>query len=239
MVQYELVGPSLRRPTERSFRSNQRGERQRTSNAYTQAIHANARIRHRRERKLYAKSRMSSSSRSTRSVPGVGPRGKLDGDALSATAGPSHGAMALGNITTALIQQKTMPPSQRSKCEDCRIIEPYFGFVGEKARWCGKCAKDHRGAIDMKHKQCQDCQGKRPHFGLPGAKVGLWCGSCAKSHEGAVPVGRALCGDCGVKQPSYGLPADGLIRWCSGCAKQREGAVDVEHNREYKPGRNR
>jgi hypothetical protein len=41
-----------------------------------------------------------------------------------------------------------MPPSQRSKCEDCRMIEPYFGFVGEKARWCGKCAKDHRGATD-------------------------------------------------------------------------------------------
>jgi hypothetical protein len=99
-------------------------------------------------------------------------------------------------------------------------------------------------SIDAKQKWCQDCQVKRPHFGLPGTNQPgtnqrLWCGSCAKSHEGAVPVGRALCGDCGVKQPSYGLPADGLIRWCSGCAKQREGAVDVEHNREYKPGRNR
>jgi hypothetical protein len=165
---------------------------------------------------------------------GVGPRVKLDGHALSATAGPSHGAMALENITTALIEQKPMPPSQRRKCEDCMMIEPYFGFVGEKARWCGKCAKDHRGAIDVKHKQCQDCQGKRPHFGLAGAKVGLWCGRCAKSHEGSVPVGRVLCGDCGVKQPSFGLPGDGVIQWCSSCAKQREGTVDVVNNREYK-----
>ena len=37
------------------------------------------------------------------------------------------------------------------KCEDCQTKRPHFGLPDEpkKERWCGVCAKQHAGSVDI------------------------------------------------------------------------------------------
>ena len=50
-------------------------------------------------------------------------------------------------------------------CEDCqeKWAESWYGLqVDRKRRWCGTCAKWHRGVYLPKRKMCENCQEKQP-----------------------------------------------------------------------------
>jgi hypothetical protein len=77
------------------------------------------------------------------------------------------------------------------KCEGCGLKQPSFGLPAEgKKRWCGGCAKGHKGAVNVGSKKCEGCGLKQPSFGLPSEGKMRWCGGCAKGHKGAVRAGR-------------------------------------------------
>eukprot|EP01045_Picozoa_sp_COSAG04_P020329 COSAG04_NODE_2070_length_4866_cov_72.921334_5_plen_356_part_00 len=51
-----------------------------------------------------------------------------------------------------------------------------FGLPSDRLRrWCGTCARQHEGAIDVVNKRCEDCQKKRPNFGMPDERKARWC----------------------------------------------------------------
>eukprot|EP01045_Picozoa_sp_COSAG04_P020540 COSAG04_NODE_2112_length_4765_cov_32.368838_3_plen_175_part_00 len=48
-------------------------------------------------------------------------------------------------------------------CEDCQEKWAGYGLqVDRKRRWCGTCAKWHRGVYLPKRKMCENCQEKQP-----------------------------------------------------------------------------
>ena len=55
-------------------------------------------------------------------------------------------------------------------------------------RWCGGCAKAHKGAVDKRSKKCEDCKAKTPSYGMPEeGKAARWCSGCGKAgHPGSV-----------------------------------------------------
>jgi hypothetical protein len=98
------------------------------------------------------------------------------------------------------------------KCESCLAKRANFGLPDEGTRrWCGGCAKEWPGAIDVVHKKCDDCKSKLPSFGLinttePKCRQPRWCSGCARRHPGAVDLGNKKCEDCGLRAPKFGLP---------------------------------
>jgi hypothetical protein len=106
-----------------------------------------------------------------------------------------------------------------------------------KRRWCGSCAKDHAGAVDIIAKMCEGCKTKHPSYGLPSdGKRGRWCLKCSKAHPGAVDVVNAKCEVCKLKQPAFGILADGKKRWCATCASAHPawGAVRIPPKSGFK-----
>ena len=73
-------------------------------------------------------------------------------------------------------------------CENC-TLEAYFGFKGEKARFC----KGHsdNGMVNVKSKQCEfeNCE-TQPYFNVPGGK-GRFCVDHAE--DGMIDVRNKLC----------------------------------------------
>ena len=97
-----------------------------------------------------------------------------------------------------------------------------------RIRWCGRCAKDHAGAMDVSGRQkCESCRLATPSFGLPAEGTRRWCGRCAAAQEGAINVAIVKCEGCGLKGAYFGLPAELRARWCGGCGAAPEGAVRV------------
>lgn len=76
------------------------------------------------------------------------------------------------------------------KCEGCQLKRASFGLPSEngKKRWCGSCARDQMGAVNVEKKGCEDCGLTRPSFGLPSEGKMRWCSGCAKKHVGAVNI---------------------------------------------------
>jgi hypothetical protein len=103
-----------------------------------------------------------------------------------------------------------------------------FGLPSDRLRrWCGTCARQHEGAIDVVNKRCEDCQKKRPNFGMPEERKARWCHGCSQKHEGAENVVSKRCEECKNKQPSYGMPQDNKQRWCQPCSTKHPGAVNL------------
>eukprot|EP01044_Picomonas_judraskeda_P010663 COSAG03_NODE_1390_length_4180_cov_3.362411_3_plen_256_part_00 len=113
-------------------------------------------------------------------------------------------------------------------CMDCKVKRANFGLPNDRLRrWCGTCARQHEGAIDVVNKRCEDCQKKRPNFGMPDERKARWCHGCSQKHEGAENVVSKRCEECKNKQPSYGMPADNKQRWCQPCSTKHPGAVNL------------
>ena len=118
-------------------------------------------------------------------------------------------------------------------CETCSVKRANFGLpddVKKKMRWCGSCAKVHKGAVNFGIRKCEGCGLKGTRFGLASERKKRWCIGCSKNQEEeVVDLDHRKCEDCAGPVPSYGLPDDvnKKSRWCSSCAKGHAGAVDV------------
>ena len=99
-------------------------------------------------------------------------------------------------------------------------MQPAFGLPAKgNKRWCGGCAKWHKGAVNVDGKMCEGCQLMQPAVRLPAKGRARWCGGCAKGREGTANIKNKKCEGCGLKQPGFALPADGnQARWCALCA---------------------
>jgi hypothetical protein len=93
--------------------------------------------------------------------------------------------------------------ASNKKCEGCEKKDPpvtrtaTFGLSKDRVRrWCGGCAGDHEGAIDIVSKKCEDCKEKLPTFGRVEDGKRRWCGKCAKNYVGAVDVAHKKCETC-------------------------------------------
>eukprot|EP01052_Picozoa_sp_SAG31_P036581 SAG31_NODE_4591_length_3107_cov_18.766955_1_plen_191_part_00 len=102
----------------------------------------------------------------------------------------------------------------------------------QKRRWCGACAKNHVGSVNIAAAKCEGCHLKHPSFALGVRGRRRWCSACAKDHPGAVNTAAAKCEGCGLKYPSFARVHEGKRRWCGDCAKRLPGMVRVPGGRK-------
>jgi len=90
---------------------------------------------------------------------------------------------------------------KRKHCEDCGLKQPCFGLpTDRKSRWCGGCAKEHAGAVNVVTKHCGSPQKKQDQ------KIYvdfLQKFTCLMKTSGCVCTGCRMC------SPGF------LRQWCS------------------------
>eukprot|EP01050_Picozoa_sp_SAG11_P027361 SAG11_NODE_6898_length_1229_cov_1.825664_1_plen_154_part_00 len=122
---------------------------------------------------------------------------------------------------SAALNAASVPALARrsDQCEDCKLKHAHFGNpTNGRRRWCGGCAKQHRGAIDISFKKCEGCGVKAACFGELHNRRRQWCSSCAKHHPSATDLNKRRCESCQLKQASFGFPSE---------CKRRGGALSI------------
>jgi hypothetical protein len=76
-----------------------------------------------------------------------------------------------------------------SKCIQCKIKQPIFGYKDKKASHCKKCKLEDM--IDIKSSKCINCKIKQPSYGYENDKKATYCNDCKK--EGMINITSPKC----------------------------------------------